>query len=110
MSVMEIILTFPALPDGGGHDEKKTVFQMKKGFQPMPGVDGWQLSNFPVISGAAQLASLEIFERAGMKSLHKKKYTPDRLFGISSQRDEIRTIPYHHSIEPQASAVVSFPS
>ena len=38
----------------------------------MPGVDGWQLSNFPVISGAAQLASLEIFERAGMKSLRKK--------------------------------------
>jgi len=45
---------------------------MKKGFQPMPGVDGWQLSNFPVISGAAQLASLEIFARAGMKSLRKK--------------------------------------
>ena len=38
----------------------------------MPGVDGWQLSNFPVISGAAQLASLEIFERAGMKSLRTK--------------------------------------
>ena len=54
-----------------GHDEKNR-FQMKKGFQPMPGVDGWQLSNFPVISGAAQLASLEIFERAGMKSLRKK--------------------------------------
>ncbi len=54
-----------------GHDEKNR-FEMKKGFQPMPGVDGWQLSNFPVISGAAQLASLEIFERTGMKSLHKK--------------------------------------
>ena len=45
---------------------------MKKGFQPMPGVDGWQLSNFPIISGAANLASLEIFERAGMRSLRKK--------------------------------------
>ena len=54
-----------------GYDEKRR-FEMKKGFQPMPGVDGWQLSNFPVISGAAQLASLEIFARAGMKSLRKK--------------------------------------
>jgi len=61
----------PRLAGWWGHDEKNR-FQMKKGFQPMPGVDGWQLSNFPVISGAAQLASLEIFEQAGMKSLHKK--------------------------------------
>ncbi|HMI68022.1 MAG TPA: kynureninase [Cyclobacteriaceae bacterium] len=61
----------PRLAGWWGHDEKDR-FQMKKGFRPMPGVDGWQLSNFPVISGAAHLASLEIFERAGMKSIHKK--------------------------------------
>ena len=45
---------------------------MKKGFQPIASVDGWQLSNFPVLSGAAQLASLKIFEQAGMKNLRKK--------------------------------------
>lgn len=45
---------------------------MKKGFQPMPGVDGWQLSNFPVLPGAALLASLEIFQQAGIKNLVKK--------------------------------------
>lgn len=45
---------------------------MKKGFKPMPGVDGWQLSNFPVLSGAAQLASLEIFQQAGIKNLRRK--------------------------------------
>ena len=45
---------------------------MKKGFKPMPGVDGWQISNFPVLSGAAYLASLELFEKAGIKSLRKK--------------------------------------
>ena len=45
---------------------------MKKGFKPMPGVDGWQLSNFPVLSGAAQLASLEIFRQAGIRNLRKK--------------------------------------
>ncbi len=54
-----------------GHNEKQR-FQMKKGFVPMPGVDGWQLSNFPVLNGAAHLASLRIFEQAGMKALRKK--------------------------------------
>ena len=54
-----------------GHNEKER-FQMKKDFQPMPGVDGWQLSNFPVLPGAALLASLEIFQQAGIKNLHMK--------------------------------------
>ncbi|MBL7843719.1 MAG: kynureninase [Cyclobacteriaceae bacterium] len=54
-----------------GHYEKER-FQMKKGFVPMPGVDGWQLSNFPVLSGAAHIASLEIFQQAEIKNLRKK--------------------------------------
>lgn len=54
-----------------GHNEKER-FQMKKGFVPMPGVDGWQLSNFPVLSGAAHLASLELFQQATMKEIRKK--------------------------------------
>jgi kynureninase len=54
-----------------GHNEGER-FQMKKGFQPMPGVDGWQLSNFPVLSGAAHLASLKIFDEVGTKALRKK--------------------------------------
>jgi kynureninase len=61
----------PRLAGWWGHDEKAR-FQMKKGFNPMPGVDGWQLSNFPVLSGAAQLAALELFEKAGIKNLRKK--------------------------------------
>ncbi len=47
-------------------------FEMKKGFVPMKGVDAWQVSNFPVLSGAAHLASLEIFSKAPMKALRKK--------------------------------------
>jgi kynureninase len=54
-----------------GHDEKER-FQMKKGFRAMTGVDGWQLSNHPVILSAAHHAALEIFEEAGMRNLRKK--------------------------------------
>lgn len=54
-----------------GHNESDR-FQMKKGFKPMTGADGWQLSNFPILSGAAHLASLEIFQEAGIKNLRKK--------------------------------------
>ncbi|HEY0742151.1 MAG TPA: kynureninase [Chryseosolibacter sp.] len=54
-----------------GHNEKER-FQMKKGFLPMEGIDGWQLSNFPILQGAAHLASMEIFDQAGMKNLVSK--------------------------------------
>ncbi|HCM76128.1 MAG TPA: kynureninase [Cytophagales bacterium] len=54
-----------------GHQEK-VRFQMKKGFIPMEGADGWQLSNVPVLAGAAHLASLQLFEEAGMTKLRKK--------------------------------------
>jgi kynureninase len=52
--------------------EETERFQMKKGFRPMPGVDGWQLSNQPVLSAAAHLAALRIFEEAGILNLRKK--------------------------------------
>jgi len=54
-----------------GHSEKRR-FLMEDRFVPMEGVDAWQLSNFPVLSGAAQLASLELFDKAGMKALRRK--------------------------------------
>jgi kynureninase len=54
-----------------GHNERER-FQMKKGFQAMPGVDGWQVSNVPILQGAAHLASLQLFEEAGIKNLRKK--------------------------------------
>jgi kynureninase len=54
-----------------GHDEKER-FEMRKGFKPMTGIDGWQLSNVPILPGAAHLASLEIFQQAGIKNLRKK--------------------------------------
>jgi kynureninase len=54
-----------------GHNERER-FLMQKGFKPMEGIDGWQVSNFPVLSGAAHLASLEIFDQAVYKNLRKK--------------------------------------
>lgn len=63
--------SLPRFAGWWGHQEN-VRFQMKKGFIPMPGVDGWQLSNFPILSGAAHLASLEIFQQAGIKNLRKK--------------------------------------
>lgn len=54
-----------------GHDESQR-FQMKKGFKPMEGADGWQLSNVNVLSSAAHLASLEIFEEVGIEALRGK--------------------------------------
>ncbi len=61
----------PRLAGWWGHQEGER-FQMKKGFMPMTGVDGWQVSNFPILSGAAHLASLELFKKAGIQALRKK--------------------------------------
>lgn len=63
--------SLPRLAGWWGHDEQAR-FQMKKEFNPMPGADGWQLSNYPIISGAAHLASLDLFDKAGIKNLRKK--------------------------------------
>ena len=54
-----------------GHD-KSTRFQMKSGFQPMVGAEGWQLSNVPVLGMSAMKASIDIFANVGMQALREK--------------------------------------
>ena len=54
-----------------GHNEERR-FLMEKDFAPMPGVDGWQLSNTNVIASAALLASLSLFKEVGMLQLREK--------------------------------------
>jgi kynureninase len=63
--------SLPRFAGWWGHNEKER-FEMKKGFKPIEGVDGWQLSNVPILPGAALLASLEVFKEAGIKNLRKK--------------------------------------
>ena len=54
-----------------GHNEEQR-FQMKKGFLPMEGADGWQLSNVNVLTSAAHMAALEITTEVGIDELRKK--------------------------------------
>lgn len=64
----------PALPRFAGwwgHDESER-FLMKKGFKPMRGAEGWQLSNAQIFSFAAHKASLDIFDAAGIDNLREK--------------------------------------
>jgi len=54
-----------------GHN-KNTRFGMRDDFDPIPGVESWQLSNPPILSMAAIKASLEVFMDAGMDNLFAK--------------------------------------
>lgn len=54
-----------------GHDKERR-FLMENHFQPMPGAEGWQISNEPILGMAVKKVSLEIFAQAGMQALREK--------------------------------------
>lgn len=89
----------PALPRFAGwwgHDEEER-FKMEKGFKPMPGADGWQLSNVNIMGSAAHLAALEIHTEAGMAALREKSmkltgYSEFLLNKLDSEKDLLRII------------------
>ena len=72
-----------------GHD-KASRFKMEKGFNAIPTAEGWQMSNAPVLSMAAHLASLDMFDEVGMDKLCAKR---DKLTAyLESMLDEINVL------------------
>lgn len=64
-------LDLPRFAGWWGHD-KTTRFRMESAFQPIPGAEGWQLSNPSILSLAALRASMDIFDEVGMDRLRAK--------------------------------------
>lgn len=61
----------PRLEGWWGHSASRR-FLMEPNFDLMPGAEGWQTSNAPVLNMAALLASLQEFRAAGMNQLREK--------------------------------------
>lgn len=66
--------TNAALPRFAGWwgQNKDIRFKMGPTFDPIPGAEGWQLSNPPILPLAALRASMELFDEAGMERLRAK--------------------------------------
>jgi len=75
-----------------GHDESRR-FLMEKGFSPIPGARGWQLSNENILSLAAIRASLELFDLVNPDLLEiRRNLLNYKLQEVINQFQEIITI------------------
>lgn len=81
---------------------KETRFTMRDEFDQLPGAEGWQLSNPPILSMAAVKASLDIFHKVGMEKLIQKSKKLTGYFEFLLKdlgEDVIRIITPEHSEE-----------
>ena len=79
-----------------GHDSEAR-FKMDNEINPIPSVDGWQLSNVNILSHASHLASLSLFDEAGIdqlraKSLKLTDFMEELLLGSDMLKDQIKII------------------
>jgi kynureninase len=86
-----------------GYD-KATRFKMEKGFNAMPGAEGWQLSTPALFLYAAHRASLEIFEEAGWPNiLVKQKLLNNYLWFLLEEVNATSSTKIIEFITPQQS-------
>ncbi|MEQ9403174.1 MAG: kynureninase [Cyclobacteriaceae bacterium] len=86
----------PRLSGWWGHNAEGR-FKMDNQINPIPSVDGWQLSNINILSHAAHLASLEIFDKAGIQRLREKSlkltgFLEELISESTILKDQIRLI------------------
>ncbi len=63
--------SIPRLAGWWGYDQARR-FEMTKGFVPMPGADGWQVSTPTVLAMAVHNAGVQLTASAGMTNLRQK--------------------------------------
>ncbi len=84
-----------------GHNSEAR-FKMDNEINPIPNVDGWQLSNVNILSHASHLASLKIFDEAGIEHLRAKSikltnFMEELILGSDVLNNEIKIItPSNH--------------
>ena len=61
----------PRLEGWWGND-KSTRFEMNRNFKPINTAEAWQISNAPIFGMAPLIASMDLFEKAGMNNIYKK--------------------------------------
>ena len=53
-------------------NKQSTRFKMRPEFEPAEGAEAWQMSNPPILSLAPVVASLQLFQQAGLDALREK--------------------------------------